>query len=75
MNTKRNPDMIMPGGAIKGNQYFRYNPDEEKNGGTTLTDENQTAKKNGTAIFEAGDLSEEGDNDKDGDDMFDKLKK
>lgn len=40
MNTKRNPDMIMPGGAIKGNQYFRYNPDEEKNGGTTLTDEN-----------------------------------
>jgi len=23
INTKRNPDLIIPGGAIKGNMYFR----------------------------------------------------
>lgn len=26
-NNRRNPDMIIPGGAIKGNMYFKKNPD------------------------------------------------
>ena len=26
-NTKRNPDLIIPGGAIKGNMYFSRDPD------------------------------------------------
>lgn len=30
VNAKRNPDLIMPGGAIKGNMYFRRHIDTEK---------------------------------------------
>ena len=32
-NTKRNPDLLVPGGALKGNMYFKLNegkvPEEE----------------------------------------------
>ena len=27
MNTKRNPDLIIPGGSIKGNMYFKKRVD------------------------------------------------
>lgn len=30
INAKRNPDLIIPGGAIKGNMYFRRHIDPEK---------------------------------------------
>lgn len=30
VNAKRNPDLIIPGGAIKGNMYFRKHVDLEK---------------------------------------------
>ena len=30
VNAKRNPDLIIPGGAIKGNMYFRRHVDSEK---------------------------------------------
>ena len=30
VNAKRNPDLIIPGGAIKGNMYFRRHIDLEK---------------------------------------------
>jgi len=30
INTKRNPDLIIPGGAIKGNMYFRKHIDTDK---------------------------------------------
>ena len=29
LNTKRNPDLLCPGGAIKGNQYFRKTMNKE----------------------------------------------
>lgn len=30
INTKRNPDLIIPGGAMKGNMYFRRHIDPDK---------------------------------------------
>lgn len=30
VNAKRNPDLIIPGGAIKGNMYFRRHVDPDK---------------------------------------------
>ena len=28
MNTKRNPDLIIPGGSLKGNMYFKKRVDD-----------------------------------------------
>jgi len=30
MNTKRNPDLLIPGGVLKGNMYFKQNADDKK---------------------------------------------
>jgi len=39
VNAKRNPDLIIPGGAIKGNMYFRRHIDSEKDQEPMTTDD------------------------------------
>lgn len=63
MNAKRNPDLIIPGGAIKGNMYFRRHIDSEKE--EPLTTDDQV----GFTVQETGEEDDMGD-----DDMFSRMK-
>ena len=68
LNTKRNPDLLCPGGALKGNQYFRR----------TLNKEGEEAEKSDSekpevAVVPASDTNLE-DEDACEDDMYAKLK-
>ena len=64
LNTKRNPDLLIPGGALKGNQYFRK----------TLKNENGEGEKSDAgepqqAVVPASETNQE-DEDACDDDMY-----
>ena len=65
INTKRNPDLIIPGGAIKGNMYFRRHLDPDRDEPQTTDSQvgHQTVQETG---------EDEGENVED--DMFSRLK-
>ena len=64
VNAKRNPDLIIPGGAIKGNMYFRRHVDPDKE--EPLAADSQVGLVPETVVDDDDDLGE--------DDLFSKMK-
>ena len=64
INTKRNPDLVVPGGNLKGNMYFRRHIDPDKD-----EHQNTDSQVNHTVLETAGEEDEEME-----DDMFSKMK-
>jgi hypothetical protein len=62
LNTRRNPDLLLPGGKfLKGNQYFKGNEADQK--------------RDASMDEKSGMEEEENESDKEGDKQFDKMMK